>query len=493
MRACWRFGLNDREYRDGEEHKALHERLTSLGADETARLFWAEDSLIQSLPAISDPWRRFAEIALHDGPVELRAERDLGWIKEALGDTTRSKEDRAMLLEAAMRLPPDPEQWREHVSGLKPLVSDLPHLLAVIDQRLKPSKLEKEVRRWEKKRSRRKKQEERRNAEWRAGWIQFWRDIADRPEIAFSPDRGLNTAWDLLRAMKQAGEESRESEWNRRFMEEQFGRETADRLRRTLMNVWREDRPTLPSERPEDERRKYFSRWQLGLAGLYAEAEDPSWAKKLTEEEAELAARYASTELNGMPLWVESLVDAHPKAVDSILGKELSWDRTVDVSAHGRSMLLQDIHYASERVARLFLPRLRGWLDHNGDSVGDVEDRAGPVERLRQVVDVLLTHGGKDARKFLIAVARRRLRDDLPEELILVWLRALIRLIPDDGVAELERRIRTIEPGPRSEAVTWFGVLFRDRHDVMDLKIAAFTPSPAAAAAPSRLSTCAPR
>ena len=124
--------LHNREYSNDEAHKALHERLRNLSADENARLFWAKDSLVQSLHAIADPWKRLAEVTLQDGIIELRAERDLDWIKEALGDTTRSENDRAMLLEAAMHLVPHREQWRDHVSGLKALVADQPSLLAAI-------------------------------------------------------------------------------------------------------------------------------------------------------------------------------------------------------------------------------------------------------------------------------------------------------------------------------------------------------------------------
>ena len=124
--------LHNREYSNDEAHKALHERLRNLSADENARLFWAKDSLVQSLHAIADPWKRLAEVTLHDRIVELRAERDLDWIKEALSDTVRSENDRAMLLEAAMHLVPHREQWRDHVSGLKALVADQPSLLAAI-------------------------------------------------------------------------------------------------------------------------------------------------------------------------------------------------------------------------------------------------------------------------------------------------------------------------------------------------------------------------
>ena len=468
--------LHNREYSNDEAYKALHERLRNLSADENARLFWAEDSLVQSLHTIADPWKRFAEVTSHDRPVMLRPERDLDWIKEALGDTARSENDRAMLLEAAMRLVPHREQRQDHVSGLKPLVADQPSLLAAIDEHLKPSQHDEEEKRWEKEQALRKQQQERRDAENRASWIQFWRDVAERPESAFSSERSWNTAWSLWRAMSHDGEDSRASGWNRRFIKEQFGEETADRLRRILMNIWREDHPTVPSERPEDERSTYLVRWQLGLAALYAEAEDPSWATKLTEEEAKLAVRFAPIQLNGLPNWMESLVNAHPDAVDEILGDELRWELKRDPRAHDHSMLLQDISYAPEPVAKLFLPRLREWLDGDGDVVDGAGDLSGVTKRLRQVIGVLLKHGDEETRAHVLAVARERLQDELPEELAFVWLPTLIRVDPELGVSAFEDRIRTVEPGARSEAVKWFSVLFGNPHDAINLKTPAFTP-----------------
>ena len=468
--------LHNREYSNDEAHKALHERLRNLAADENARLFWAKDSLVQSLHAIADPRKRLVEVTLQDRIIELRAERDLNWIKEALGDTARSENDRAMLLEAAMRLAPHREQRRDHVSGLKPLVADQPSLLAAIDERLKPSEHDKEEERWKKKETRWKKQQERRNAKNRASWIQFWREVSERPESAFSSEHSWNTAWNLWRAMSHDGEDSREAGWNRRFIEEQFGKETADRLRRILMNIWREDHPTLPSERPEDERSTGLVRWQLGLAALYAEAENPSWATNLTEEEAKLAVRFAPIQLNGLPNWMESLVDVHPDAVDAILGNELSWELKRDPRTHDDSMLLQDISYAPEPVAKLFLPRLREWLDGNGDVVDGTGDLSGTTKRLRQVIGVMLKHGDEDTRAHVLAVARERLQNELPEELAFVWLPTVMRVDPDLGVSALEDRIRTIEPGAGSEAVKWFSVLFGGPHDAINLKTSAFTP-----------------
>src|SRR5271166_1670013 len=91
-----------------------------------------------------------------------------------------------------------------------------------------------------------------------------------------------------------------------------------------MMAAWRNDRPTLRSERPDREKDTFRVRWQFGLAGIAAEAEDANWAKRLTEQEAELACRYAPMELNGFPSWLESLAVQHPTAVDRTLGAELS-------------------------------------------------------------------------------------------------------------------------------------------------------------------------
>ena len=468
--------LHHREYRNDEAHKMLHERLTNLPSEENARLFWAEDSLVQSLHAISDPWKRLVEVTFHDGTVELRTERDLVWIKEALGDKSRTEDDRAMLLEAAMRLPPGPEHWRVHVSGLKPLVADQADLIAVINERLKPPEHDEEQNRQEKQDAEWKMQQGRQEEKDKASWIQFRREVVEHPEIAFSSERSFNTVWNLWQAMDHDGDDSRASGWNRRFIVEQFGRETADWFRRTLRNIWREDNPTLPSERPEGERRTYLRRWQFGLAGLYAEAEDPSWATKLTEDEAKLAARYAPIELNGLPLWMEGLVDAHPGAVDAILGNELNWELKREPHTHGHSLLLQYINYASEPVAKLFLPRLREWLDADGDGIDNASDLAGAAERLRQVMGVMLKHGDEDTHTRMLAVARERLQENLPKELVFVWLPTLMRIDPDLGVAALEDRIRTVEPGALSKAVEWFSVLFGDHHDAINLKSPAFSP-----------------
>ena len=115
-------------------------------------------------------------------------------------------------------------------------------------------------------------------------------------------------------------------------------------------------------------------------------------------------------------------------------------------------------------------------MDGDGDVIDDAADLAGVTERLRQVIGAMLKHDDEDTRAYVLAVARQRLQNDLPEELMSVWLPTLMRVDANLGVSSLEDRIRTVETGPRSEAVKWFSVLFGDRHDAINLKTPAFTP-----------------
>ena len=468
--------LHQREHGNDGPIKSLLERLSNLNAEGNARLFWIEDALIQSLYEIKDPWRRLAEITTFDGPVQLRSDRDLPWVSNALGDTNRDTGERAMLLEAAIRLSPDRDTWKEYVEGLRPLTEDQPSFMQRLDDWLKPSKHDKEHRRWEKKQAERKKQEERQKAKNRASWIQFWREVANQPENAFSTEKSWATAWNLWRAMSHDGDDSRSSGWNRRFIEDQFNQETADKLRRVLMSIWRDDRPTLPSERPECERNKLLVRWQLGLAAIYAEAEDPDWAVELNEAEAELAVRYAPIELNGLPQWIERLGDCHPNAVDRTLGNELSWELSLPPSEHGHSSLLQGIGNAPESVARIFLPRLESWLDAGGDRINCADNVTGMTERVRQVTRVILKHGNAVEIERLREKAIHSLGQQFPFALRLVWLSILMRIDPQAGVEKLAEQIEIVEPSERSDAVTWLASLFGDRQDGIGLGDERFTP-----------------
>lgn len=468
--------LHPRDHGNDEPIKFLRERLSNLNASDNARLFWVEDAFFQSLHKVTDPWKRLAEITIHDGPVQLRPERDLTWISEALSDTNRDYGERAMLLEAVIRLSPDRGTYKEYVEGLRPLVADEHSFVQRLEDCLKLSEHDKKHCLFIRKQAKRKKQEERRKAKNRASWVLFWREVANQPEDAFSSEQGGSTVWNLWKAMSHYGDNSRSSCWNRHFIEKQFNPQTADRLRCALMKIWRNDHPTLPSERPENERNTFLVRWQLGLTAIYAEAEDHEWASKLSDAEAHLATRYALIEMNGLPQWIESLACLHPNAVEQILGNELSWELNQPPSTHGHSSLLQGIGYASERVARLFLSRLESWLETASDHNSGANNATGMTERIRQVTRVIYLYGDAGQLELLRGQAYQRLELRLPFALRLVWLSTLMQIDPQVGIEMLEGQTNKVEPSERSEAVTWLAALFGHRHETIDLGDKRFTP-----------------
>lgn len=468
--------LPRRDTGSDEPFTELKKIIAGLSAEDNAILFWADASLIDSIHQFARPINRYATLAVH-GPTKLDPMRDRDWIERDLADPQRSEDDRAMLLEAAFRMDRPNEAWREYVLGLKAYVANQPALLARIDDRLKPAPDGDEMKKWAKRDTKRQKVSQLREAKDTESWVKFWREIADNPDTVFADDRCANTAWNLWRAMSQAGDESRESGWNRRFIEAAFDKDTADRLRLALMKQWRKDNPTLWSERADDKKNTYLVRWQLGLAAIYAEAEDPEWAAKLTSDEAQLVARYAPIELNGLPHWLEALAIAHPDAVDTTLGKELSVELEAIASADWHSMLLQSVGHSSPAVTKVFLPRLRAWLDANGDRAGHDEDSHGAANRLRQVVTILMKHGDDATRQHLRETAGHRLNEDIPGSVAYVWLPVLMRLDANAGIDALERRLDDVPPAARSEGVNLIATLFGDRSDAIYLGVPSFTPA----------------
>lgn len=461
--------LHQQEYDDGKSHNALTEKLSEFDAQSNKLIFWAMDTLIQSLHLFEDSWKRLVETIPYNSPIKLTVERDRAWVISGLEDKHNSLIERQMLLQVAFYY------LQEPVVSLKPLITDQPSLLAFIEDKMKPADFVKEQAKWAAQEAEQRQKRERKEAKNRAGWIMLWREIIDHPDSVFSAERCENTAWNLFRVMCNANDDSDSSGWNRQFIESTFGKDAADRLRSVLMTCWRKHHPTLTCERPEDQRNTYLEIWRLGLAGVYAEAEDPDWVNWLTPEEAMLAARYSLVELNGLPKWIEGLAAHHPLAVEGVLGKELAGvlDTTPNESIH--SMILQRIRYTSEPVARLFLPRLVTWLIEIDVKVGDESGLSGLILRLSQVIELISKYGDDEQRTQLRVVAQKMLNKELAEPLMLVWLPTLILLNPELGLDALENQLKDVEPAARSKAVTWFSALFNKRRDGLSLRHESFT------------------
>lgn len=448
----------------GEDHqndqaaKELRTFLTSATPSQREAAFWEDDAFMQSLHPQTDAWHRVFYIS-HYGGIHLDPQKDRDWIIRRLSDTAAPLLNREMMLNAAMiDLMRPGDDVRTITEGLKVHVADSPALISIVNNRLAPSPNEEQMRRLAEEDARRKREAEKKESKARASWAKFWKEVATKPDVMFDESHAENTAWNLWRAMEQSGSDSRASGWDRKFIEQQFSREVADRLRAALQKLWRKMTPTLRSERPADKKNTYQVRWQLGLAGIYAEAEEDAWATKLSEDEARLAARYVPIQLNGFPSWLEALAAVHPKAIDDTLGAELTLSLGDPAKESNAALWLQDIRYASPAVATLFVPRIKTWLDNVLE--GRIDGGAAPPETVSQAIEILMRSDDPATRADLAETALKETADGIESTAAGVWLPILMQLNPEAGVSVLEKGLVDVEPTARGPAIGWFSRLF---------------------------------
>lgn len=467
------------EYGRNPAGDQLSDALASLPAHDRETLFWAEDAFNASLHRQDDPWRRFIEHR-HESAVQLNGRQDSEWLLANLSDTRRRPVERAVALEAAMHCAwAEQEERHEFLHRLEPLVTDSPELADRLRKYLEPPRESEELSRLESRRLAQTEEARLRRQEQRASWITFWQELADTPQTAFNPDRATQTIFDLWRTMERSGEESRASGWNRRFIERYFSKDVADRMRIAMKPIWRNQRPKLRSERPDDQKNTYDGRWQIGLSCIAAEAEDPNWAKGLSVQEAELAARFVPIEINGLPSWLESLVHAHPNAVDAVLGSELTAELREFAKPQSHPMLLQGLEGASRPLIEFFLQRLLAWLHKDGCYIRAAEDEGLATHRLQRVVNLLLTHGAVSAQEAMLSVANSELQKNLAPAFARAWMSVVMRLAPEAGVEKLEQILELRTASQLGPGVEWIGYLFggRTRKPAVDLGATAFTPN----------------
>ncbi|CAN5585018.1 hypothetical protein BH10PSE14_BH10PSE14_40570 [soil metagenome] len=456
--------LSERD--SGQDKPSLQLREFIAAAPSTVRelAFWENDAFLRSYHDFKDGWRRLHELTNHS--VMFLTPDDGEWVRRALVDQSRPLPEREMMLSAAMS-----EVWDRNGSSddnlisLKRLVSDSNELITAIDARLRAPKSNPALRKMERESAKTKKQQERREAKAIASWIGLWREIEKNPDEMFGPAKVDNTAWNLFTAMERSGEHKTASGWNRRFIERHFSKDVADRLRLALMLYWRTaEPPTLASERAEGERNTILVRWSLGLAGIAAEAEVPAWAKSLSPQQAEIAARYAPIDFGGLPAWLEPLVVAHSDSVDAVLGAELSLAMGTQAVMHGHEWLLQELGSAAPPVVALFLPRLMAWLIGAVRSRRKIDRTTAAADRMRRTAELLLRYGDSSTATAIVAMVRHRLTRNFGTPSVDVWLPILLRLDPAKGVGVLEREFAKITPAKDSVAVGWVASLFGDRN-----------------------------
>ncbi|MCE1182675.1 MAG: hypothetical protein LWW81_10285, partial [Rhodocyclales bacterium] len=198
------------------------------------------------------------------------------------------------------------------------------------------------------------------------------------------------------------------------------------------------------------------------------------WASQLSHDEAVLAARYVPLALNNFPTWFGNFALAHPRAVDEVLGQELSCELAELATGNSQFKILQLLRRADTSLVALFSPRLVCWFEtvFPTQEYGEIFKAK---ERLRMVVDLLLEHGDVALSENVQQEAAKQLASGLDVPFADVWLHTLFRLSPADGAAVFAQGLAGLA---NEAAITWFAALFGERSlaSPIDLSDARFTP-----------------
>lgn len=454
--ACALAGLlQSRDQGVSREERSLHHALDAAESDLRGQIFWAQSRLTKGLVS-TEKRNAVSRLFLMQnlGSFTLDPKKDLDWIAAAAENQAGAPYERELAVELAIDATHRLDDNSVWVAKLGAAVADHSPLSKRVSDFEAALAAPRQVAAWEQKQAERDEAKRRKHSKGIASWIEFHRELVGS-HAPYAEDRLTLTAYNLWRVVELGAREQGRDGWGRKFLEGFFDLRVIDRMQDVFGRAWRLSTPTLRSERPADEKNLVEQHMRVGLMGIYAEAERPGWASKLSAEEAQLACRYVPHEYSGMPAFVDDLAAVHPGAIEAVLGGELTDE--LETADRGHATSLHQLRSASPSVVALLLPRLRAWTLH---AISQSGLAPALVEKLRGATDLLLTHGNTSDVEAIrsTAVEHSERGGEGPD--LLFWLALLGRVDQIAFTSAIERCAEPIRPAATSPVVGWLGTLF---------------------------------
>lgn len=384
------------------------------------------------------------------GPEDF--ERCLEWVRSRDGD------DQFVALFLCHRLYVEADRPSAWLALLRAVVADDERLKTDLEARLDPKpspameKMEAEHRRWKDESEAR----DRKQKDDRADWVRALKANPDRVlhPSGLKPGEFSNDQYYLLDILMSGGSStSRENGANWRALIPEFGEAVARAFRDAAIAHWRAYRPALRSEGAATGSTPYSL--IFAMTGLAIEAgEDSAYAQRLSEEEARLAFRYVTWELNGFPVWFESLYRAFPDIGRDRVTKELVWELEYTVAENPSQYILHDILYFAPWLHSDVAPLILDWLRTH-----DMPNAVG----LHYCLNILT--GGGSASVELAALAAERAKTTALVEQRPSWYALWADTEPRAAIPELDALLQALSPEEASAFAQQFIVdLLGDRH-----------------------------
>ncbi|WP_167226828.1 hypothetical protein [Pelagibius litoralis] len=290
-------------------------------------------------------------------------ERVLSWI-----GVKPFLDDRLVALTLAFRLyiqARRPRAWR---GRMKSAVAGERELEVRLQSLLIPSPQTEEQKKWKRSEaaySRRFKKRDEAIAENHATWKGTIPGLINKINDREPPPDG--TYWRvqgyLFERMRELGGDSGKwAQTNWRDLADEYGQDAAEAMRDGLMAKWRRFEPEIASEVGQTSNSTLLSE-VFSLSGLEIEAaEVADWPVALSKADAQHAARYLFSELNGFPSWFRRLYDRFPEICLEIVSREIEWDFFKNPSQDRAHYVLSDVAWHAQWLADAIAPVLLKFL-----------------------------------------------------------------------------------------------------------------------------------
>lgn len=424
-------------------------------------LFWADvDEKTTNVPGIPRPvwhWR----VYIHGQALWRLGPSDLPWLYEDISSHS-DHEKKRIALQAAVSILKDAGKLADTMPHLQALVRDDSILATDLEGISKPSvEFEKYERRNRRMNMKYAQQQARREQKVKASWLRLKDELQTNPdqlrnslEASVVPLMNL-TKWLCYRT--NLPYHSAPLEW--RLLREGFDSAAiAEAYRDGMKAIWR---ITEPERSKKNSQGQTTTKWVmiLSFGGIALEAaEDPNWAIRLTDQEAERAALHGFWAEQDYPEWIDDLLISHSTIALPVL-KQAIIDEWSSPSHHWPHLL-----HAYANVSRSLQPAVEQVLFDviSGEEPVDVPK----LERGLRVMQRLNLDGGQRSR--LIQLGKDRLphhRTANHNDYALQYLMLLFLFDAENAVEDLATWIDHAAPAQRrARAEQTLAVLF-DRHD----------------------------
>lgn len=192
----------------------------------------------------------------------------------------------------------------------------------------------------------------------------------------------------------------------------------------------------------------------FGLSGLQIEAgyrED--WVSDLTDDEVELATRYAIYEMNGFPAWFEELYQKRREVVRSVLLTEVEWEMQQTLGDQERLYVIHDLAHRSREI--------------RSDLASEVLALAakyepGTADTLQYVQRFILDSVLSD--KEIAKIAKARCQSKPATKFLAHWLSIWVSTEPEPAIKFLKSHLKKLKKTKATEFAMHFIGFLLGRH-----------------------------